>query len=87
MKTDLELTIERTFGKILYKFPFLSKNENTGNEGFIVYQKDKRFVVLVNDNVPYIADKKDIDLKLAELSEVSFSLTKAKTLLSFNEST
>ena len=93
MEKDIDaMQIEKTFGKIICTFSYLSSTTKANkipsiNTGFIVEQNNERNVLLVEENSLRLSSAEELDHKLAYLKQIMFDITKAKTILSYKTPT
>lgn len=67
MKSSLEKTIEKKYGKIIHRFPVCNIAWEMDNVGFVVRDKnDKKHIILTNHNSPYFSCEKELKLKIEE---------------------
>ena len=86
MKTIIEEKIEEHFGEIIYKFPVLHHNWECDGYGYVVEKNGKKDIVMTNHGNLYVSSVKELYVKLAEYTKISFDTKKAITLLdNFND--
>jgi hypothetical protein len=77
---DKKKKIEEQYGKVVFEFQLLHAGWELDDKGWIVERGKKRFIVLTNHGVTYVAKKNELKAKIKEYSKAIKQTEKALKL-------